>query len=68
MSAEHKQTAKPHPRFTEHPETVEGNVSGEFMTLVLKVHPDQSYSSVQAALMYRYAYDLGRKEGKANVG
>jgi len=49
-------------RFTEHPETIEGDVSAEFIELVMCIHPDQGYSSAEAALMCRQAYDLGRKE------
>jgi len=53
-------------RFTEHPETVEGEVSHEFVTFLLHVHPDQSYSSAAAALLCRYAYDIGLREGRAD--
>jgi hypothetical protein len=51
-------------RFPEHPETVIGNVSEEFINFLLQVHPDQDYNSATAALMCRQAYDIGREERK----
>jgi hypothetical protein len=49
-------------RFTEHPETVIGNVSKEFIDFLLHIHPDPPYDSATAALMCRQAYDIGRRE------
>lgn len=49
-------------RFTEHPKTIEGDVSHEFLDFLLHVHPDQPYSSADAAWLCRQAYDIGRKD------
>jgi hypothetical protein len=54
-------------RFTEHPETVEGEVSHEFITFLLHVHPDHPYSSEAAALLCRQAYDIGKRDGREGV-
>ncbi len=59
----HNQASRPaSARFTEHPETIEGDVSNEFINFLLHVHPSQPYSSADTAKLCRYAYDLGRKE------
>lgn len=52
-------------RFSNHPETVTGDVSAEFLDLIAHIHPDQDYPSEETALLCRYAYDLGCKEGRA---
>jgi hypothetical protein len=49
-------------RFSEYPETVEGDVTPAFIEFVLKVHPGQPYDSAIVALMCRQAYELGRRE------
>lgn len=44
-----------------------GKMSHGLHSMLLKVHPDQDYSSAETTWLCRLAYDLGRKEGAENV-
>lgn len=55
-------------RFHEHPETITGDVSQEFVEFAMRVHPSLPYDSATVALMCRQAYDLGRKERPKRTG
>jgi hypothetical protein len=52
-------------RFTEYPETIQGDVTPAFIEFVMKIHPSaQPYDSASVALMCRQAFELGRREAQ----